>query len=353
LRSLPGVVMSASACPASLKKISQFITKAEEIDSRNKVVSYHLRLFALQEAMAMRAQVPKADMGFIMELMDKLEVDKKDLGEMESPGILVENFGVDLFMKADDRDRSGQSDAGTAKMFHAAAKVLEACKQFGELPDDLKEKVKYANVRFIEILKAKKEGVAPPPPRGMVDDPPAADADGAAPSAPSVDPPPAAPDFTGYPPAAPPADLPDYMGLPPAAPPGYPPAAPTYPPAAPGYPPAAPGYPPQPPSGYPAAPPTDYGGLPAAPPTHAMPGAPPMAPPAGRVPSGMPPGMMGAQPGFKPERAAILEAMTLCKSALSGLQFQDTDTAVHQLGQALILLTQPPMPSTTDKESAA
>eukprot|EP00965_Chrysotila_dentata_P052566 1744069-Pleurochrysis_carterae.AAC.1 len=46
-------------------------------------------------------------------------------------------------------------------------------------------------------------------------------------------------------------------------------------------------------------------------------------------------------PGFKPQRAQILEAARLCQSSMNNLQFQDSETAVHQLTQALMLLTQP------------
>jgi len=48
-------------------------------------------------------------------------------------------------------------------------------------------------------------------------------------------------------------------------------------------------------------------------------------------------------PGFKPERAQLLEASRLCQSSMNALQFQDSETAVHQLTQALLILTQPPV----------
>lgn len=48
----------------------------------------------------------------------------------------------------------------------------------------------------------------------------------------------------------------------------------------------------------------------------------------------------------------MLEALTMCKHAISALQFQDSDTAVHQLNQALLLLTHPPMPSAEVRNSS-
>jgi len=97
--------------------------------------------------MKLRTSIPKADMSFILSLMDELEADKSGLGDLDDAGVQLENFGQDLFMRADDADRAGNSDLRTGKAFLVAAQVLECCKQFGELPADLSEKIKYAKVR--------------------------------------------------------------------------------------------------------------------------------------------------------------------------------------------------------------
>ena len=177
---------------------------------------------------------------------------------------------------------------------------MESCQQFGELADDLAEKVKYAKWRFVEIAKAVKERRPPAPPRGMED---GAEADGAAPpppetAAPPAPPAPSAPDASGYdsmipPPAAPPpSGSPDYMGLPPAEPMGYPGGVPQY------------GS--QPPAAVPTAPPVSHGvpsfGIPS--PPGGVPTVPQHVPPAYGAPPQMPSAMMGAVPGFKPERCA-------------------------------------------------
>ena len=39
--------------------------------------------------MEKRAEIPKADMGFILSLMDELETEKGSLGEMDDPGVQV------------------------------------------------------------------------------------------------------------------------------------------------------------------------------------------------------------------------------------------------------------------------
>ena len=295
-------------CPTSLKSVKPYLDRASEVQAKDPIVAYHCRLFALQEAMKLRASVPKADMGFVLSLMDQCEKEKGALGEMDEPAITVENFAQDLFQRADDADRAGRSDLRTGKAFLAASHIFDVCKQFEELPADISEKAKYAKWRFVEIAKATKEGRPPAPPRG---DPPAEaepppPAEGAPPPMPADAVPPAAPAYAAPPPAATAGAPPAYMGLPAAPPPvGHQ---------------ASPGM-----SALPQAPP-------ARPAVPAMPAAP--APAAAFAP----------MPGFKPTRAAIPAAPRVVQQASSALAVPDSDTATQKLLLALNLLTQPPPP---------
>ena len=296
-------------CPTSLKSVKPYLDRASEVQAKDPIVAYHCRLFALQEAMKLRASVPKADMGFVLSLMDQCEKEKGALGEMDEPAITVENFAQDLFQRADDADRAGRSDLRTGKAFLAASHIFDVCKQFEELPADISEKAKYAKWRFVEIAKATKEGRPPAPPRG---DPPAEaepppPAEGAPPPPMPADAvPPAAPAYAAPPPAAAAGAPPAYMGLP-AAPP---------------------------PVGHQASP--GMSALPQAP--QAMPAVPAM--PAAPAPAAA----FAPMPGFKPTRAAIQEAQRVVQQASSALAFQDSDTATQKLLLALNLLTQPPPP---------
>ena len=96
------------ATPVSLKAIKPYLERAAELQDKDSIVAYHCRLYALQEAMRLRANLPKEDMGFVMTLMDTLETEKGVLGELDSPAVLVENFAQDLFQRADDADRAGR-----------------------------------------------------------------------------------------------------------------------------------------------------------------------------------------------------------------------------------------------------
>ena len=142
------------AVPISLKAIKPYLERANELQSKDPVIAYHCRLYALQEAMRIRAILPEEDVGFVMGLMNTLEKQKSELGELDNPSVLVENFAQELFQRADDADRAGQNDIRTGKAFLVASQLIEVCKQFEELPADLAEKSKYAKWRFVEISKA-------------------------------------------------------------------------------------------------------------------------------------------------------------------------------------------------------
>ena len=334
--------MSDAPPPPSLKHIKKYLDEAKARQAQDPLVSYHLRLYALQEAMEVRSKIPKEDMTYILLLMDAAEAEKKALGAAAEQGEAdrqahVENFAHELFDKADDLDRNGQSTLATAKVFNSAHHVMEACKQFGgELPDDMREKIKYAKWRVVEIAKATKERRPPAPPRGLEGQGAGGDeggdegggGDGFTPPPP---PPPGNVPPTG-PGAAPPPPPPppDYMGLPP--PPGV------VPPAVGGHEQAS----------------FDTSALPGAPLTMppAYPGA--LIPPA--VPPGLPPhapGYLGVAGGhyapppltsYTPGKAQMMEAHRLCQSAQAALEFQEHISAVSTLRKALELLTIPPAP---------
>lgn len=318
--------------PASLKHIKKFLDEAKAREKQDPLVAYHLRLHALQEAMEVRSKIPKEDMAYILTLMDAAEAEKNGLGQVGDQGeeekhAHVENFALELFEKADNLDRAGQSTLSTAKIYNSAYHVMEACKQFhggAELPEDLQEKLKYAKWRVVEIAKATKERRQPPPPRGMEGATSAnsastndgATADSAPPTAPPEPPVPPAPGPSGEIPLPPP---PDYLGLPPPPPPVGPehsfdasilPGAPVMPPGVP--PPVPPGW--------------SSNGAAVPPPTYAPPQP---APPT----------------NYTPGRPQMLEAHRLTQSATNALEFQDHVTAIHAMRQALQLLTLPPSAS--------
>ena len=66
------------AAPASLKAIKPYLERATELQDKDPVVAYHCRLYALQEAMRLRANLPKEDMGFVMTLIFLSHIQRLD-----------------------------------------------------------------------------------------------------------------------------------------------------------------------------------------------------------------------------------------------------------------------------------
>jgi len=331
--------MALPDLPPSLKSIKAYIEQGK-LRASDPIVSYYCNLYALQEAMAMRSKIPKSDMAFILALMDHVEAQKQTLGDSDAASmqVQVENTAAELFQNADDADRGGNHGLQVAKDFLAAANIFEVCKQFmGDdgLPEDMAEKSKYGKWRFVELCKAAKERRAPAPPRGM-DEGEAADSSSArAETSPDGSIPPVRPPHSALPGGTPPMEMhhpgkgppPSYMDLPPSAPGGVPPAA--YPPQIGHQPPSfdvtqVPSVPsvPQTPQD-----PQAYGGY-ASPPS---------------MPQYLAPAIVN--PAFQPSRAAIGQAMGLCKSAQDSLAFQDHITAINSLQQAIAHLMQPPAQS--------
>jgi vacuolar protein sorting-associated protein VTA1 len=129
--------------PASAKSISPFIKRAEELDRDTsnpdcKVVAYHCRAYAMEKAMNLRKEGGAEMNKFLLELMTKLETEKKSLAvSLEERKLICEKFAFSVFARADEEDRAGNSNKGTARTFYAAGTFFDILEQFGELASDV------------------------------------------------------------------------------------------------------------------------------------------------------------------------------------------------------------------------
>jgi vacuolar protein sorting-associated protein VTA1 len=96
--------------------------------------------------------------------MRAAQVDKPHAGLADDDALYMEGFANRIFNTADKLDRSGRSDAATAKALYASSIFFEVLRQFGELEPDVAAKQKYAAWRAADIRAAVKEGRAPAPP---------------------------------------------------------------------------------------------------------------------------------------------------------------------------------------------
>lgn len=102
-------------------------------------------------------------------MMDLLELTKKTLKvNNETDGITCENYAYNIFTKADEEYRSGDSTKKTAQLFYAASTYYDVLEQFGPLDEELVEKRKYAKWKAADILKAIQAGRRPDLPESKV-----------------------------------------------------------------------------------------------------------------------------------------------------------------------------------------
>jgi len=158
----------SSAIPVSLKGLTSYIKRAEDLDKDSSdpdhpLMAYYCRKWALMRGMKMPEGGTKEGKSFLMAIMSKLEKDKSTITVSEDEAkIVLENFALTVFSRADDEFQAGLSNKGTAQKFYAAQTFLEVLEQFGEVCQETKEKIRFAKFQAAEIIKAIKEGRPPP-----------------------------------------------------------------------------------------------------------------------------------------------------------------------------------------------
>ncbi|ORZ16512.1 Vta1 like-domain-containing protein [Absidia repens] len=153
--------------PEDLKYLTPYIQRCQELDSRDSIVAYYAYYYAVKLAIS-RGPSNKTTTRYISHLLDSLEQKKQALGA-DNEAIMddlvgyshVENFALNVFMSADNEDRSGQASRKTAKTFLVASVLLELLKLFGELDSEVDGKIKYAKWKAADIVKAIREGRVP------------------------------------------------------------------------------------------------------------------------------------------------------------------------------------------------
>lgn len=159
--------------PPELKRITQFIRRAEELDRdkahpESRIVAYYCRQYAVQLGITL-SNTP-ASRTCLGEILSALEEEKEAMGMFtkDESYMICKKFAFKVFDRADAQDRAGQADKGTARTFYASATFLEILGHFqdeSEEPVETEEDEKrvYAKWKATEILKAIKEGRAVTP----------------------------------------------------------------------------------------------------------------------------------------------------------------------------------------------
>ncbi|TPX49843.1 hypothetical protein SeLEV6574_g01236 [Synchytrium endobioticum] len=165
--------------PDELKHISAYLQRSQELVNREPILSYFCKYYAVKLAIE-KGTKSKEGKAFLLDLMDSLEKEKKELGTSEAitndvVGYAhVENFALKIFLNADNEDRAGKASKKTAKTFLAASLFLELLRIFGDIEGEVDEKIKYSKFKAADIMKALREDrtptAGPPDTFGQPDD---------------------------------------------------------------------------------------------------------------------------------------------------------------------------------------
>ncbi|XP_026815291.1 vacuolar protein sorting-associated protein VTA1 homolog [Rhopalosiphum maidis] len=155
-------------CPESLKKIQHHLKIALEHDSKDPVISYWCRLYALQTALALDKSSKDAKM-FLVSLMDWLEKQKNNLKDNDMITIEtaaqahIENYAVKLFNFADGMDRQANYNKNIVKLFFTAGLLMDVLSVFGDVSEEITNTQKYAKWKATYIHNCMKNGETPTP----------------------------------------------------------------------------------------------------------------------------------------------------------------------------------------------
>jgi vacuolar protein sorting-associated protein VTA1 len=296
--------------PPNFKSLQHYIKTAAEHDKRDPAIAYYCRLYAMQKGMEIDRKSPdcRAYLATLMNSLEQAKKQHKDNEAMQSDMVgqaHVENYALKLFVLADNDDRAGRFGKNVVKLFYTAGMLMDVLTTFGELSEDIEKDRKYAKWKAAYIHNCLKSGETPHAgPLDEEDDPLVS----------SRDMPPAS--FggggSGYP-----GDQSSNSDFNPGGSSSFGPGG--------GYgqgPPDQGGYNQQPPASRPQQP-------------SPAPRAPVATQPSEPVRYQPPPAAGGVK--LKPED--FTKAMKYCKFATSALQYEDSKTALENLGKAVTLLS--------------
>ena len=155
-------------CPPTLKAIQHYLKVAQEHASRDPVVAYWSQLYALQAALNIDRKSDESKV-FLVKMMDRLEVIKKELKDNEAitnevaAQAHIENYALKLFIWADSQDRASNFGKNVVKAFYTSGMLFDVLTTFGELSEEVQQNRKYAKWKAAYIHNCLKNGETPIP----------------------------------------------------------------------------------------------------------------------------------------------------------------------------------------------
>jgi len=152
--------------PPGLKSIQPYLKIAEEHEKRDPSITYWCRFYAVQYGLKVNDKSPE-NTPFLIGLMDWLENVKKLKRDDETiinevvAQAHIENYGLKLFMFADNEDRAGRYNKNVVKAFYTAGFIYDIVNTFGEPSEEVLHHRKYAKWKATYIHNCLKNGIIP------------------------------------------------------------------------------------------------------------------------------------------------------------------------------------------------
>ncbi|KAI9648153.1 hypothetical protein NHQ30_002785 [Ciborinia camelliae] len=160
----------ASQIPQKLKTadLTRFMVKAAQLENAKPVISYWCEFWIVNQILAKGLHNGDAEtLQYTTTLMDKLERIKSENPDNdaimdETAGqAYVEQFGMEIFSRADRAVEANKVTKQTADTFQAAATFLELLNIWSPPDAETQAKIKYAKWNAVRIVRALKEGKDP------------------------------------------------------------------------------------------------------------------------------------------------------------------------------------------------
>ncbi|KAJ5654654.1 hypothetical protein N7490_001657 [Penicillium lividum] len=168
----------ASNIPAGVRStdIGRFALRAAQIEKVKPVIAYWCNYHIVNQIIERGLHNSSDEIkSYTMDLMDKLEQFKTENPENETvtdsvaANAYVEQFGVEVFNRAQAAMTANKVTKQTGDTFLAAATFLELCQMWGDMDPEIAGRIKFAKYHAIRITKAIKAGEDPndsnPPPK--------------------------------------------------------------------------------------------------------------------------------------------------------------------------------------------
>ncbi|KAK1145937.1 hypothetical protein N8T08_003884 [Aspergillus melleus] len=158
-----------SNIPAGLKSadIGRFAVRAAQLERVKPVIAYWCNFWIVNQIIEKGLHSDDEVKLYTTNLVDKLETFKEEnpdndtVTDAVAANAYVEEFGLEVFARAEATMRANKVTKQTADTFQAAATFLELCQIWHALEPELAVKIKFAKYHALRIAKAIKAGEDP------------------------------------------------------------------------------------------------------------------------------------------------------------------------------------------------